>query len=390
MLTNNFDEILLDGGSRSGKTFLIVFFIILLCSIYPIRVLIARLRFNHAKNSLWAQTLIPFLETNFKGHYEINKTDFIIKLFGKSEIWLGGLDDKDRADKILGQEYSIIYLNEATDISPKTIEKCKTRLAQNTGLHNFLVMDCNPKSPQHYLYKRFILKEGITVEKIYRQLFLPKENIDNLPENYITTKLESLTGSDYQRYALGQWCNIEGAVYKNILEKNVIDTNKDLLYYDDVSIGIDFGYISAIVFVGYKENKAYVFKEATIIGGTTQDIIRALNEVPYAKKYIVYTDHEPDRKQEIESAGYMVKFARKEVGAGDSIVNETELYFDKKCIDTYNSCLNLSYIQDNDGNFLEKHIKENDHWADALRYAVASYKLDNVSPSDVFSPISIM
>jgi hypothetical protein len=33
-----------------------------------------------------------------------------------STIWFGGLDDKERVDKILGREYSTVYLNEASEI----------------------------------------------------------------------------------------------------------------------------------------------------------------------------------------------------------------------------------------------------------------------------------
>ena len=58
-----------------------------------------------------------------------------------SEIWLGGLDNKDRAEKIFGQEYAIIFLNEATQIGIKTVGKIHTRLAQSIeGFNNFLIL----------------------------------------------------------------------------------------------------------------------------------------------------------------------------------------------------------------------------------------------------------
>ena len=89
---NEKTEILFDGGSRAGKTFLIIMWCIYLCLRYQgIRILIARLRFAHVKASVWMQTMTPMLSSCFKGvDYVENKTDWIIKI-GQNEIWLGGI-----------------------------------------------------------------------------------------------------------------------------------------------------------------------------------------------------------------------------------------------------------------------------------------------------------
>ena len=41
-----------------------------------------------------------------------HRADGYFSLENKSEIWIGGLDDKERVEKILGKEYATIFLNE--------------------------------------------------------------------------------------------------------------------------------------------------------------------------------------------------------------------------------------------------------------------------------------
>lgn len=42
--------------------------------------------------------------------------DQFVRLPNRSEIWFGGLDAGERADKILGKEFSTIYFNECSEI----------------------------------------------------------------------------------------------------------------------------------------------------------------------------------------------------------------------------------------------------------------------------------
>lgn len=65
-----------------------------------------------------------------------HKGDQYIELDNGAEIWFGGLDDKERVDKILGKEYATIYANEASQISYATITTLRTRLAQKIDKSN--------------------------------------------------------------------------------------------------------------------------------------------------------------------------------------------------------------------------------------------------------------
>lgn len=85
------EETLLEGGSRSGKTFIIIRNIIFRALKYPgTRHLIVRFRFNHAKQSIWYGTIPDVMKIAFPNvNYKENKSDWFIKFDNGSELWIG-------------------------------------------------------------------------------------------------------------------------------------------------------------------------------------------------------------------------------------------------------------------------------------------------------------
>src|SRR5271154_1169472 len=92
---------------------------------------ILRFRFNHLKASIVHDTFPKVMEICFPDtEYKIDKTDWFAEFGNGSTIWFGGLDDKDRTEKILGQEYATIFLNECSQIPLTSRDVATTRLAQ--------------------------------------------------------------------------------------------------------------------------------------------------------------------------------------------------------------------------------------------------------------------
>lgn len=152
---------MLYGGSRSGKTFALVRALLIRALAHKSRHAILRYRFNHIKASIIYDTLPKVLELCFPGVAEksrLDKTDWFYMLPNGSEIWFGGLDDKERTEKILGQEYATIYLNECSQIPWQSRCMAMTRLAQNTPLRLKAYYDCNPPSAAHWTYRVFVEK----------------------------------------------------------------------------------------------------------------------------------------------------------------------------------------------------------------------------------------
>lgn len=214
-------HILLDGGSRSGKTFLSVRVLCIRALAAPgSRHAAVRFRFAHAKASIGLDTLPKVMATCFpEVGYHIDKTDWICRLGDCSEIWIAGLDDKERTEKILGQEFATILLNECSQIPYASRNMAVTRLAQNVThkiggvekpLRLKMLYDCNPPPTSHWTYQLF--HKGLDPETgkpvdatQYASILMnPVDNLENLPAGYLDT-LDHLPDRMRRRFLLGQY-----------------------------------------------------------------------------------------------------------------------------------------------------------------------------------------
>lgn len=217
---------MLYGGSRSAKTTIAVRQVILRATKKPSRHLIVRYRFNHAKVSLWHDTIPKVLRMCFPGmSYQENKADWFITVpctgGGQSEIWIGGCDDKDRVEKILGTEFSSIFLNECSQITHDAVLMLRTRLAENAGLSLRMYYDCNPPSRTHWTYRVFM--EGLMPDKEQHDLdtacmqMNPRDNAENLPPEYLQ-ELQRLPKRQRQRFWDGLFLiDVEGALWTDTM-----------------------------------------------------------------------------------------------------------------------------------------------------------------------------
>jgi phage terminase large subunit-like protein len=214
-LMTQYIEVLLEGGSRSGKTFIGVYAIIVRASKYAAtKHVIVRKAFNHAKLSIWFQTLPDVLKKAFPElTYTQNKTDWFIQFPNGSQIWIGGTDDKERVEKILGSEWDTILLNEISQMSYEIYETFKTRLNPQKGVKALLIMDQNPPTMAHWSYQRFHLeinpenRQPLSNKDKSRQVYYqmnPKDNINNISDTYIDT-LESMSESKRKRFLDGDY-----------------------------------------------------------------------------------------------------------------------------------------------------------------------------------------
>lgn len=206
------------GGSRSGKTFLLVRALLTRAlSRSSSRHAILRYRFNHIKASIIYDTLPKVLELCFPGvadRSKLDKTDWFLSLPNGSEVWFGGLDDKERTEKILGQEYATIYLNECSQIPWASRNMAMTRLAQNVpGLRLKAYYDCNPPGMAHWTYRLFMEKRDPdrrtpvnNPENFNSVIMNPKDNEANLPASYLE-ELQNMSEAMRRRFLLGQFAD---------------------------------------------------------------------------------------------------------------------------------------------------------------------------------------
>jgi len=241
--------IMLYGGSRSGKTFIIVYAIIVRASKKKSRHVILRHRFNAVKTAIWMDTMPKVIDLAFPklkdSWFRRNKTDFVWVLPNGSEIWVAGLDDEKRVEKILGKEYSTMYFNECSEIVYSSIEIAITRLAEDSGLVPKIYMDMNPPTKRHWSYSLFIklidpiMNEPVDEPEDYASMIMnPKDNVDNLSKGYLK-RLSRLSEEMRKRFEDGEFtdANDGEAYYAFVREDHVKETPKAA---GTLLIGMDF------------------------------------------------------------------------------------------------------------------------------------------------------
>ena len=283
-------HVMLYGGSRSGKTAIDIRNIIIRAGKKKSRHLIGRHRFNHVKQSIVFDTFPKVMKIAFPElQYTINKSDWFATLPNGSEIWFGGFDDSDRVDKILGNEYSTIKLNECTQISWDTRNTIMSRLAENSGLKLLAMYDCNPTSKKHWTYTVF--KEGKSPDgEIIKNIddyaclqMNPADNMANLPPEYLAL-LESLPERQRIRFMKGEFQDdIEGALWNVLMieqakAKTKREMKKTIIAIDPAVTNQENSDLTGIVAAGLDvNNEAVVLDDYSIKASPNDWAQRAVN-----------------------------------------------------------------------------------------------------------------
>lgn len=249
---------MLFGGSRSGKTFLIVRNIVFRALKAPgSRHASLRFRFNAIKSSIILDTFPKVMKLAFPGvNYKMSKTDWYAEFDNGSQYWFGGLDDKERTEKILGMEFATIHLNETSQIPWESVGVATTRLAQQveqvmkgrepTALKPRMYYDCNPPSKAHWSYLQFVqkrdpeTKEPLRAPENYSSFQInPTDNRENISGDYFQT-LEGLSARLRKRFLDGEFAD---ATPNQLFPEEVIDRwrhdGKPLPEFVRLAVGVD-------------------------------------------------------------------------------------------------------------------------------------------------------
>lgn len=279
---------LIYGGARSGKTFVLT----RACVTRALRGahsrhIILRARMNAVRASVWLDTFpkvmrLCFPEVNWKSE----RQDGFVHFPNKSQLWFGGLDEKDRVEKILGQEYVTMYYNEASQIKYQSYMVAQTRLAQVIpGLQQREYIDLNPSGTKHWTYRQNVQKltndgrRPLGNPEDYQFMMMnPRDNADNLDPKFIQS-LENLPERARKRFLEGEYVSeIDGALWTlETLENSHIEL-KELPQMMRIVVAVDPSGAGAkddkkndaigIVVAGLGvDGRGYILDDATCLGG---------------------------------------------------------------------------------------------------------------------------
>lgn len=292
-----FDNVLIDpgkkaiclyGSSRSGKTFLDVYYCIIRALAYPasyhlfVRATLTALTtgvitqtFPGVWKMLKADTGIDYMTAmtdTGKKFVEFKANPYNRFIFHNgSEIRFVGLDKQTTnataLDKVLSQEYMTITIEEGPEVDFEVVEMLKTRLAQK-ALHwqlgtpgvTKLIVTLNPRLFEDWDYVYFQKKLNpidhtpvLHPEQLAFVHFALDDNIENVSEDYLET-LQSLSSSKQLRFLAGQHGDdFEGEVFKKI-------------YWEPLPPIMEFEEICIYTDPSYKSGPKNDFKASMCIG----------------------------------------------------------------------------------------------------------------------------
>jgi PBSX family phage terminase large subunit len=340
------------GGSRSGKTFGTVRAIIIRAAKEKSRHAILRLRFNHAKTSIWLDTLPKVLMICFPDmKVKFHASDFYIELPNGSEIWIGGLDDATRVEKILGKEYSSLYFNEASQIPFRSVEMALTRLAEKNSLMKKAYFDMNPPTKKHWSYWLFIKclhpdsMEPIDKEKYRSILMNPQDNIENIDSEYVIEVLDNLSENERKRFRDGEFVDAdEGQAYYAFQREINVHPFDRAFSNGTIMVGMDFNVNPMTAIVGYyQNNKFYVIDEIWLENSDTYKMSLELIKRGYKGSWIYPDSTGKNRKTSgrsdhiiLKDDGFVVKdtrnpFVKDRVNNVNRLLKDGRIIIDPKC-----------------------------------------------------------
>lgn len=366
-----FNVFVLEGSSRSSKTFSIIQFWIKYAWLNrgkKRRVAICRLKGTW----LSATVLYDFINVlttyglyNKKNH---NKTNRIISLWD-TEFWFMGLDDPQR---VHGFESDAFWINEAIEAGyddySQLMQRCK----------GFAILDYNPSEEFHWIYDR-ILKRAKTwySHSTFKDNRFISNNARDQILSYEPTDDNYAAGTADERkwkiYGLGQRASIEGLIFTEGVHWDIV---KEVPAWAKRvhRWGLDFGYTNSYTAIPDMywtggTNEVWVDEVCYQTGLVNPEIGNILKGAGLSRVKGYADSARPDSIDEIYAMGINVHPVKK-IKIEDSldIMKRLKFHVTERSVNIIKERRNYTYMQDKNGIWLNEPVDNFNHDIDAERY----------------------
>ncbi len=253
------------GGARGGgKSWALRRKLVLMCLRYPgLRCLLVRrtlpeLRSNH---------LAPLL-AEYRDLLTYSERDKELSFENGSRIILGYCAAERDALRYQGQEYDIIAIDEATQLSEYQFSIFKACLRGTSDFPRRIYLTCNPGGVGHAWVKRlFVDRDFRGSEAPDDYAFIPATVFDNgiltkADPDYIQ-RLESLPPKLREAWLYGKWDVFEGQFFTEFDEERHVCRDSEIprAYRSIVSFDYGFDMLAAYICICDREGRIYVTDE---------------------------------------------------------------------------------------------------------------------------------
>lgn len=356
------------GGSRSSKTYSLCQLLLYLGLNSKLSISVVRKTLPSLKSSVMKDFFDILKDNNIYNEANHNKTENIYQFGNGSEIHFFSVDDEQ---KIRGRSHSMLFLNEANELSFEVFNQLVMRCK------GAVFIDFNPSDTEHWIYDLLTTNpdKSILIKSTYKDNpFLKKDQIDYI-ENLI-----SVDENFYKIYALGERPISQSRIYTHF--KKYIDEPARGL----ISFGLDFGYNhpTALVRINNLNDKIYCKELIYESKLTTPDLIVKMNEVisDDERGCVIYCDSaRPETIEELKRAGFNCVSANKNVKDGIDYLKSKQIFISDDSTNLWKESKLYSW-KTNGSTIEDEPVKAYDDGLDALRYGIYSSRSSTNSKFD--------
>ena len=348
------------GGTRSGKTYNIILWIIFeYCTNNTNKVVtVCRKSFP----SLRATVLRDFMSIleSHKLYSEKfhNKSNSEYYLFGNLIEFIS----LDQPQKIRGRKRDLLFINEGNELYWEDWQQLVFRTQER------IVIDFNPSDEYHWIYDKVLPRDDCA--------FFKTTYLDNpFVEESIKKEIELLKDTDeqyWQIYGLGERAASRSTVFR-YAEVSHVPEDAELVAY-----GMDFGFSndpSTLVSVYTKDINLYVKEHLYRTAMTTTDIHKFLLSEKLENKPIYADSAEPRLIEELRRMGHNIFPSLKgkdSVNAGIDLLKRYKINILSSSTNAISEFRNYKWKEDKTGALLNTPVDDHNHIIDPCRYATYS------------------
>ena len=356
--------VICQGGTRSGKTYNILLWLIFSYS----------QKYTGKTITIFRATYPALRATVMRDFFDIlNKYDLYNEAKhnkSNSEYRLNGnlfeFVSIDQASRLKGRKRNIAFLNEANELSYSSYSQVLFRTVGTDGAPS-LILDYNPSDEYSYIYTKVKTREDADFH-----ITTYKDN--KFLEQTLVDEIERLkeTDEDYWRvYGLGQVGRNRATVFK-FNECDEIPDRAKL-----IARGLDWGFVndpSVLVATYVLDNNMYIDELFYKYGMTNRDIHNELTKLNLTRADQIFADSsEPKSIDELYRYGWNIKAATKgkdSIMLGIDLMKRYNIFITSRSANTIQEFRNYKWLEDKNGNLLNKPEDKNNHAVDSTRYSI--------------------
>jgi phage terminase large subunit len=339
------------GGTRSGKTYAIIQFLIVEALQTNQTITIVRKTIPSIKKTVMKDLKDILVNLGIWDENRLNIADRIYGFDSGATIQFINTDDPD---KLRGLKSDILFIDEANEVDEDAYFQLSIR---TTGK---IILAYNPTiSPYHWLRQMTDCERFITSYK--DNPYLPKEMVKSIED--LQTKNPKL----WKIYGLGEYAANDKAIY----QFEVVDD----FDAEFVAFGLDWGYGGdelGLVAVFKDGENLYLEELIYEKGMVMKDISDRLEKLGINKSYEIFCDSsEPRSIEELYRCGFNAKPVKKgpdSIRFGISVIQNYKLHVLKTSTNLINEMYGYQYATDKHGYTTDTPEGGLDHLMDAMRY----------------------